>query len=177
MPSMDWTRKGERRATPDRPLPLADAVLRLIWRQQRISRAEIARMAGLSRSTVSEIVTEILPTGLVAEIGAGPSRGGRRPIVLEFRNDAYVVLGVDTPIGFLRDILAHDAFAAGDTQTDFIPKHFPDWQASRTMGKEAIAVAALAARLGPAVSAGAVSGEAVGPPTPWQTLGAWTVES
>lgn len=95
MPSMDWTRKGERRATPDRPRPLADAVLRLIWRERRISRAEIARMANLSRSTVSEIVTEILPTGLVAEIGAGPSRGGRRPIVLEFQDDAYVVLGVE----------------------------------------------------------------------------------
>jgi predicted NBD/HSP70 family sugar kinase len=70
-------------------------VLQLIWQQRRISRAEIARQAGLSRSTVSEIVGELLPTGLVAEIGAGPSCGGRRPIVLEFQDDAYVVLGVE----------------------------------------------------------------------------------
>ena len=42
---MDWTRKGERRVDPDRPRPLADAVLRLIWREQRISRADIARQA------------------------------------------------------------------------------------------------------------------------------------
>jgi predicted NBD/HSP70 family sugar kinase len=95
MPHMDWTRKGERRVDPDRPRPLASSVLQLIWRERRISRAEIARMAGLSRSTVSEIVSELLPTGLVAEIGAGPSRGGRRPIVLEFQDDAYVVLGVE----------------------------------------------------------------------------------
>ncbi len=70
-------------------------MLRLIWQQRRISRAEIARVAGLSRSTVSEIVAEILPTGLVAEGGIGKSRGGRRPVVLEFQDDAYVVLGVE----------------------------------------------------------------------------------
>ena len=74
---------------------LTDAVLHMIWEQRRISRAEIARRTGLSRSTVSEIVTELLSTRLVAEVGAGPSRGGRRPIVLEFQDDACVILGVD----------------------------------------------------------------------------------
>ena len=87
--------KGLRRTDPDRPRPLADAVLRLIWDQRRISRADIAREAGLSRSTVSEIVNEILPMGLVAEVGEGPSRGGRRPIVLEFQDEACVILGVE----------------------------------------------------------------------------------
>ena len=95
MTSMDWKRKGERRTEPDRPRPLADAVLRLIWREQRISRADIARSAGLSRSTVSEIVSEILPTGLVTEVGTGESRGGRRPILLEFQDEACVILGVE----------------------------------------------------------------------------------
>ncbi len=87
--------KGLRRTDPDRPRPLADAVLRLIWTERRISRADIALKAGLSRSTVSEIVNEILPMGLVAEVGEGPSRGGRRPIVLEFQDDACVILGVE----------------------------------------------------------------------------------
>lgn len=87
--------KGLRRSAPDRPRPLADAVLRLIWQERRLSRAEIARKAGLSRSTVSEIVNEILPLGIVAEVGEGPSQGGRRPIVLEFRDDACVLLGVE----------------------------------------------------------------------------------
>ena len=89
------TWKGLRRSDPDRPRPLADAVLRLIWDEQRISRADIAREAGLSRSTVSEIINEILPMGLVAEVGEGPSRGGRRPIVLEFQDEACVILGVE----------------------------------------------------------------------------------
>ncbi len=87
--------KGLRRTDPDRPRPLADAVLRLIWEERRISRADIARRAELSRSTVSEIINEILPTSLVAEVGEGPSRGGRRPIVLEFQDDVCVILGVE----------------------------------------------------------------------------------
>ncbi|NNE43197.1 MAG: ROK family transcriptional regulator [Gemmatimonadetes bacterium] len=78
-----------------RPRPLLDSVLRLIWKEKEISRAEIARRAELSRSTVSEIVTLLLQTGLVAEVGAGPSRGGRRPIVLRFQDDAACILGVE----------------------------------------------------------------------------------
>ena len=91
--NLSW--KGLRRTDPDRPRPLADAVLRLIWQKKRISRAEIAGVGGLSRSTVSEIVNEILPMGIVTEVGEGPSRGGRRPIVLEFQDDACVILGVE----------------------------------------------------------------------------------
>ncbi|MBL8958268.1 MAG: hypothetical protein JNJ98_00325, partial [Gemmatimonadetes bacterium] len=74
---------------------LADAVLRRIWEARRISRAEIARDADLSRSTVSEIVDMWLKTGLVAEAGEGTSRGGRRPIVLEFQDGVCSILGVD----------------------------------------------------------------------------------
>lgn len=92
---MEQVRKGERRSDPDGPRPLADAVLRLIWREKRISRAAIAQRGNLSRSTVSEIVSEILPTGLVAEVGLGKSRGGRRPVLLEFQDDACVILGVE----------------------------------------------------------------------------------
>ena len=78
-----------------RTRPLADSVLRLIWRAQRISRADIAREAELSRSTVSDIVGMLLPHGLVAEVGAGASRGGRRPIVLDFQDGACGLLGIE----------------------------------------------------------------------------------
>lgn len=70
-------------------------VIRLLWQEGRISRAEIARRTGLSRSTVSAITGELLRTDLVRELGAGTSRGGRRPIVLGFDHDARLVVGVD----------------------------------------------------------------------------------
>jgi predicted NBD/HSP70 family sugar kinase len=78
-----------------RPRTLADAVLHLIWEQKKISRADIARRLSLSRSTVSEVVAMLLSTTLVAEAGVGASRGGRRPIVLEFQDEACPILGVD----------------------------------------------------------------------------------
>ena len=40
--------------------PLADSVLHLIWHKHQISRAEIARELGLSRSTVTEVVKETI---------------------------------------------------------------------------------------------------------------------
>ena len=75
--------------------PLADSVLRLLWQERTISRAEIARRADLSRSTVSEIFGTLLPTGLVSEGGPGESLGGRRPIMLHFEDDACSILGVE----------------------------------------------------------------------------------
>lgn len=75
--------------------PLSYGILELIWRQRQISRAEIARQTGLSRSTVSEVVSELLASGLIMEAGDGPSRGGRRPILLKFCDAAHVILGVD----------------------------------------------------------------------------------
>jgi glucokinase-like ROK family protein len=75
--------------------PLETTLLRLIWDEGQISRAEIARQAELSRSTVSQIVGTLISAGLVAEVGVGPSSGGRRPIVLQFRDDAYSILGIE----------------------------------------------------------------------------------
>jgi len=75
--------------------PLADSVLHLIWHKHQISRAEIARELGLSRSTVTEVVKELLNSGFVKEVGSGISSGGRKPIVLEFQNEARIILGID----------------------------------------------------------------------------------
>lgn len=83
------------RAPAAPPRPTVAGVLQMLWRERRISRAEIARRADLSRSTVSLIVGDLLETGLVAEVGAGPSQGGRRPIVLAFQDDAFGILGID----------------------------------------------------------------------------------
>ena len=74
---------------------LKDSVLRLIWREYQISRAEISRQMNLSRSTVTETIRELLQTGVVTEAGIGKSSGGRKPIVLQFQDDAKVILGID----------------------------------------------------------------------------------
>jgi predicted NBD/HSP70 family sugar kinase len=70
-------------------------LLRLIWRERLISRADLSRRTGLSRSSISAIVSDLLGTGLVRETGAGSSSGGRRPILLGFDDGAMAIVGVD----------------------------------------------------------------------------------
>ena len=76
--------------------PNKDAILDLVRRApEGISRAEIAQKLRVSRSTVTVIVDELIECGLVFERGAGVSRGGRRPIVLEINPEAGIVIGID----------------------------------------------------------------------------------
>ena len=70
-------------------------MLKLIWERRQISRAEIARQMGLSRSTVSAIVNTLMETGLLRTCGAGESLGGRRPILLGFDDDAFLLVGAE----------------------------------------------------------------------------------
>ncbi|MCB0013412.1 MAG: ROK family protein, partial [Anaerolineales bacterium] len=70
-------------------------ILRTIFGQDAISRANIARATGLTRTTVSQIVAELLEEGLVEEIGRGPSAGGKRPILLSLVADSRTLIGID----------------------------------------------------------------------------------
>jgi predicted NBD/HSP70 family sugar kinase len=70
-------------------------VLNYIRDREPISRAEIARNTELQRSTVSTIVEELKAEGLIEEIGAGASTGGRRPTMLRLRAAGAMAVGVD----------------------------------------------------------------------------------
>ncbi len=83
----------------------------------------------------------------------------------------YVILGdVVTNIPFLRDVLAHPRFAAGDTTTDFVDECFAAWQpAAQTPPDLAFAVAALAEVLSAGGALAASALDVAGDPTsPWQ---------
>lgn len=67
----------------------------MLWEQREISRADLARRTSLSRSTVSAIVSDLLGTGLVGEARTGVSSGGRRPIILEFRDQSSFIIGIE----------------------------------------------------------------------------------
>ena len=61
------------------------------------SRADLARLTGLSRSTVSTLVSDLQASGLVVEQEPGPrvAQQGRPPTLLTLDRSAGLVLGVD----------------------------------------------------------------------------------
>ncbi len=69
-------------------------VLNYVREREPISRAEIARETELQRSTVSAIVEDLKAEGLVQEVGAGESTGGRRPTLLRLRTAGPIALGI-----------------------------------------------------------------------------------
>src|SRR3954453_2627226 len=70
-------------------------VLELIRRRQPISRADLARLTGIFRSSVSDIVDELIAEDLVMEERAVPSKRGRVPMSLRLNDSGYAVLGLN----------------------------------------------------------------------------------
>src|SRR5438477_3334882 len=69
-------------------------VLNLIRTRQPISRADLARVAGMQRSTISLIVEELVAQHWVLEGPTGRLPRGRRPTFLRL-NDERVIIAVD----------------------------------------------------------------------------------
>ncbi len=76
-----------------------------------ISRAELARQIGLTRSAITTIVNDMVESGLVREAEDGPVTIGRRPVLLEINPSRGYLVGVDigaTHLGLLvTDFASH----------------------------------------------------------------------
>src|SRR5512133_1357104 len=70
-------------------------VLQTIFARECVSRAEVARVTNLTRTTVSEIVSGLLAEGLVEEVGRGESMGGKSPILLSMVADSRYLIGLN----------------------------------------------------------------------------------
>ncbi len=101
-------------------------VLRTIYTADAVSRADIARITGLTRPTVSALVAELIDSRLVVETGQGPSAGGKRPTLLNIAYDAHNLLCIDLGSQEFRgaltnlrgDIVARATFLRTDEQGD-----------------------------------------------------------
>ena len=72
-------------------------VLRCIRDNPEISRIETAKLLGLDRSTITNIITPLIANGVVveAERGSSTNQGGRRPIGLKINSHWGFVLGFE----------------------------------------------------------------------------------
>ena len=77
-------------------------VLKTIFGHENISRADIARMTNLTKSTVSDIISDLITGGLVREIGVRQAQGGKNPILLSLIEDSRWLIGLDLGQGRFR---------------------------------------------------------------------------
>src|SRR5947207_15695827 len=83
-----------------------ETVLETIRAGAPISRAEIARRAGISKPTVSLALRALLEAGLVREASSGPAGPTYGAVYFEPVAEAALVLGVDLGARFLRCALS-----------------------------------------------------------------------
>ncbi len=92
--------------------------------------------------------------------------------------DDYVILGIRTTVGFLKDVVRHPDFLAGRTTTGFITSHFTDWAGPAKDHEKlrlALAAAAFDELTGSRTPTGPDRAAKRIDPGPWQTLGRWRI--
>src|SRR5690606_9521223 len=84
-------------------------LLRAVYSGVANNRAALAQHTGLAKPTVSELVSELIRLGLLAEGGHGQSgeSGGKRPRLLEFVPTARQVIGVSVDSYQVSGVLAN----------------------------------------------------------------------
>ena len=73
----------------------AALVLRALYDLGPISRADIARLTGLTRTSVGELVSDLERDGLTTEVGRGPSTGGKQPTLVALNANARTIITLD----------------------------------------------------------------------------------
>ena len=86
-------------------------VLRYLQESAPLSRARLADLTGLNKTTVSSLVEELVERGLVHKVGLDNSGGGRPATLLDLAPQAGHIIGVELSVDFITVIL-----------TDFVGK-------------------------------------------------------
>ncbi len=82
-------------------------VLAQIIKHGTISRAEVAKLTGLNKATVSEITASLIEKELVEELGegSGTKKGGRKPVLMGFNQRAGYTLNFDLGYNYVSSSL------------------------------------------------------------------------
>ena len=82
-------------------------VARLVWQRKSISRAEIARVLGLYRSTVTNITSYLINAGVIREgnLMSSTQQGGRKAVELSINPDFGCVFGFDVQPSHYRAVI------------------------------------------------------------------------
>ena len=86
---------GARHAAHLRALNIDRVLSVAMDRPGTFTRAELIEATGLSAPTVGTLSAHLIQTGVIRDLGTGPSRGGRRPSLMEFNARHGYVAGID----------------------------------------------------------------------------------
>lgn len=97
-------------------LAKAGEFLQLLRDGQARTRAEMAQLTGMARSTIASRVDTLLQLGYVSPVGDSTSTGGRPPSLFALNPNARVVIGADLGATHARAVLAN---LAGEMKAEF----------------------------------------------------------
>lgn len=83
------------------------AVLKVIRDNGSLSRAEIAKLTGLTPASVTNITKILIEDKILVEGKIGESSGGRPPIILELNPNARYVIGVCIGVGIVEVVITN----------------------------------------------------------------------
>lgn len=69
-------------------------VLGLLNKMGQISRADLARATGLTKTSITNIINELIHEGIICEIGSTETSSGRKPLLLTLVGTASYAVGV-----------------------------------------------------------------------------------
>jgi glucokinase-like ROK family protein len=82
-------------------------VFNRLWTHAPLSRAQLADVTGLNKTTVSSLIQDLLGKGFVREAGLRLSRGGRPATLIELNPQAGCMLGLEIGVDFISAILTN----------------------------------------------------------------------
>ena len=80
-------------------------ILDLIRTNKAISKADLAKLTGLSPTAAGVITSSLLEKGYIHETGIGESTGGRRPVLLELKPRSFYSIGIDLDVNYINLIV------------------------------------------------------------------------
>lgn len=80
-------------------------ILNLIREKRALSRVDLSKATGLSRTAVGSLISELIDEDYIEETGNGMSRGGRKPILLQLKPKSYFSFGVDITTRSIRIVI------------------------------------------------------------------------
>lgn len=69
-------------------------VLRVLNSMEQISRSELARVTGLTKTSITNIIHELMEEGIIYETGTQASDSGRKPVLLKLSDHALYAVGL-----------------------------------------------------------------------------------